>query len=485
MDQKLKEFIESSTKICDEVQDLLVKSVGVDPPFSQDFLSSTLTRDLVKYCLYLSMADGKVVKEETEFIKDYFKWFFTPEQVLEYLHDYNICSDDFQNTLPEVVRCLILVDNVLTEQKVDINEFFSEYALLVFDEVGKAFLASDEEVTEYECIVHSSYINRMRELLDKELLKRPKFKAVEEPVEQKAPGTVQFKIKTAKISADELQRDNSVEPRKSLDVLLEELNGLVGLDDVKADVSSLINLMQITKIRKERGLKEMPMSLHLVFTGNPGTGKTTVARLLAKIYSEIGILSQGHLVEVDRQGLVGGFIGQTAIKTQAVIDSALGGVLFIDEAYSLTVNKEGNDYGFEAVDTLLKAMEDNRDDLIVIVAGYPELMGEFLNSNPGLPSRFNKFINFKDYTPEELVKIFMHLCNQGGFKPTSACIEHVKKYFEERSLRKDINFANGRDVRNYFEKAIQKQANRLAILGNLTNSDLELFTLEDVKDIMI
>ena len=237
----------------------------------------------------------------------------------------------------------------------------------------------------------------------------------------------------------------------------QELNSLVGLDSVKKDVTRLVAFVRMQQSRKEKGLSKIPVSLHLVFSGNPGTGKTTVARILASIYKSIGILSKGHLVEVDRSSLVAGYVGQTALKTRNKIEEALGGVLFIDEAYTLA--REGNDYGQEAIDTILKAMEDYRDDFIVIVAGYTDRMNMFINSNPGLKSRFTKYIEFKDYSSEQLWDIFINMCSKYNYTMTEEASKKIKRIIF--SLDRTESFANAREIRNIFETIITNQALRI------------------------
>lgn len=268
------------------------------------------------------------------------------------------------------------------------------------------------------------------------------------------------------------------EPPEDIEDLKEELNGYIGLDVVKQEVNSLINLVNIQKMRRENDLPVKDLSLHMVFSGNPGTGKTMIARMMARIYKSLGILSKGQLVEVDRSGLVAGFVGQTAIKTSEVVQKALGGVLFVDEAYALT-NHEGNDYGQEAVDTLLKAMEDHRDDLVVIVAGYTKLMDEFVHSNPGLESRFNRFLYFPDYTVEEMMAIFDMRCGQSGYELAEDARGTLKTLLTLYSL--DISgFGNARGVRNLFERAVSAQADRLAQLDHITREQLMQLTAEDL-----
>lgn len=258
-----------------------------------------------------------------------------------------------------------------------------------------------------------------------------------------------------------------------------KLNELEGLQKVKQQVKDLVDQLQAFNMRKARNLPVPKMSYHMVFMGNPGTGKTTVARIMGDIYCALGILSKGHLVEVSRSDLVAGYVGQTVGKTQEVINKSLGGVLFVDEAY--TLNKGGNDFGQEAIDTLLKGMEDHRDDLVVIVAGYDDLMKEFIDSNPGLQSRFKNYINFTDYTGEEMLNIFSGLCNKNQYIMHERTRERLKEYFNNAYANRGDNFGNARDVRNLFEKIVTRQSNRVVSLGaQISTEELMSILPEDL-----
>lgn len=280
----------------------------------------------------------------------------------------------------------------------------------------------------------------------------------------------------------ETQQAQAEEKKPETDPM-EDLNELIGLTGIKHDVRELYDFTKIQKLRKDAGMKTVPVSMHLVFTGNPGTGKTTVARILARLYKQIGVLSTGQLVECDRSGLVAGYVGQTAVKTQKKIEEAMGGVLFIDEAYSLARSADqGTDFGQETIDTILKAMEDHRDEFVVIVAGYTKPMETFIHSNPGLQSRFNKFIEFPDYTVDELLAIFDLNCRKYEYVPDPEAREQVKTLLMLRKAQMPENFANAREVRNLFETIITNQARRIAVLEHPTKEEMQQITLEDLRD---
>ena len=407
----------------------------------------------------MGFGDDKITENELEFINS--------------LLDTTYCEEDILN-----LSNIELGDGLLPsfEYACEIDEFSSEFGIYeslrdnlfeCFRICGGLFVFVDgTDIDDAVLTRYNEFIADLKNRLN-----------IDSPVDLMNETTNRF-LNGIKSEDKETESESSGEDIKKLDDYLEELNKLVGLEKVKKDVNSLINLVQIRKLRQDRGIKQPPMSLHLVFSGNPGTGKTTVARLLSEIYHEIGLLSKGHLVETDRSGLVGGYVGQTALKTQEVIQSAMGGILFIDEAYSLAQASE-NDYGKEAIDTILKAMEDNRDDFIVMVAGYPELMDRFLHSNPGLESRFNKFIYFEDYNAWELYEIFWLMCDEANLTMDKAGDEYIKQYFELMYENKSSNFANGRAVRNFFEEVITAQANRLAPQSEITDEELNTLVYED------
>lgn len=272
-----------------------------------------------------------------------------------------------------------------------------------------------------------------------------------------------------------------VEDTRTLQELLDELNTLVGLETVKAKVNDLIVYQKVQKLRIENNLHSSKNTLHLAFTGNPGTGKTTVARIIGRIYKQIGLLSKGHFIEVSRTDLIAGYQGQTALKVKKVIERAKGGVLFIDEAYSITENNHSDSYGKECLTELTKALEDYRDDLVVIVAGYTEPMNKFFESNPGLKSRFNTFIEFGDYRAEELEEILVSMCEKNDYRLSAEVRKSVKAFFENEISKKNENFANGRLVRNIYDDLVMNHARRVINIANVSRDDLSIITYSDFE----
>ncbi len=305
---------------------------------------------------------------------------------------------------------------------------------------------------------------------------RPSASAVEELLELQRSDHPQ--PRPTRPSGDEPPAGADLPPPRELDEVIGDLEALIGLDAVKAEVELVADLLVVQRLREERGLPTVPTSRHLVFTGNPGTGKTTVARLVADIYRSLGLLSRGQLVETDRSGLVAGYVGQTAERTRQVAESALDGVLLVDEAYALARGEE-RDFGQEAIDTLVKMMEDHRDRLVVIVTGYPEEMATFIEANPGLSSRFPRTIHFPDYATVELVDIAEHLAVRHGYRLDEGAAAGLERHLAGHP--RERGFGNGRFVRNLFEAAITRHASRLVQLPQPTDEDLVTLTAADIE----
>ena len=374
--------------------------------------------------------------------------------------------NDDSSALPQSFVELCSADNSLLANK---GIKLSALYIATILEIGKHYSLSRYDKKEIDAKVSTEHLKELNDYSDKHCRYSEAAASGEKKTE--APNEAQ------EVSTESSSSDIS-EPEETLEELMEKLNSLIGLAGVKQEVSTLINLLKIKKMRDSRGFKTASISKHLVFLGNPGTGKTTVARLISKIYKQLGALEKGQLVEVDRAGLVAGYVGQTALKTKEKIDEAMGGILFIDEAY--TLSKGGSDFGQEAIDTILKAMEDNRENFVVIVAGYPGPMEEFLESNPGLKSRFNKSITFEDYSEEELLEIFGLFCSSNDMVLSESAEQALKAYLSQLCLEKPENFANGREMRNLFETALSNQANRLAELTSITDDELNEITTEDL-----
>lgn len=436
--------------VCEEIE-----KAGLVKEKLKTSLGENLKFQILKFVVYLSALDGLLMDDELKFIREVLGFNMTRVSVVHFKYDNKLNTTDFEREIPFVFKYFVLAD---AGKKLPNSKFSGKMAekfIRLYREVGCTFISCNNIVKENEVECMTKYCNMLTKYISQFGLSRNEYE-------------------TKQVTSYENQQVDA-------DELLEQLNGLTGLSQVKQDLNSLINILKIQKLRKERGMKQPDVSKHMVFSGNPGTGKTTVARMLAKIYYALGFLSKGQLVEVDRSGLVSGYIGQTATKVHEVVDSAIGGILFIDEAYTLTSQKGEGDFGQEAVDTLLKAMEDNRDDLIVIVAGYPKLMDEFLCSNPGLKSRFNKFIFFEDYTPTEQLQILKSMCKCQDYKLSMAAEEAALAFFMERYENRDDTYANARDVRNFMEKALANQAGRLvAMTGQIDDEILTMLEKEDL-----